>query len=103
MGRAITHLTWLRFNRRSLEMRLLWYPGEFLTISAKKTFATVSALSGGLECDGSAIAFGAKQTCTAATAESRPALMTHLRHQRAIFAAVHSGVLPQQRGNVGGP
>jgi len=40
MVRAITHLTWLRFNRRSLEMRLLWYPGEFLTISAKKTFAT---------------------------------------------------------------
>jgi hypothetical protein len=48
MVRAITHLTWLRFNRRSLEMRLLWYPGEFLIISAKKTFA-VSALSGGLE------------------------------------------------------
>src|SRR5438105_5114336 len=40
MVRAITHLTWLRFNRYSLEMRLLWYPVEFLTISAKKTFAT---------------------------------------------------------------
>jgi hypothetical protein len=52
MVRAITHLTWLRFNRRSLEMRFLWYPGEFLIISAKKTFATISALSGGLECDG---------------------------------------------------
>jgi len=42
MVRAITHLTWLRFNRRSLEMRLLWYPGEFLTISAKKTFDAAS-------------------------------------------------------------
>jgi hypothetical protein len=38
MVRAITHLTWLRFNRRSLEMRLLWYPGEFLVISSKKDF-----------------------------------------------------------------
>jgi hypothetical protein len=36
MVRAITHLTWLRFNRRSLEMRLLWYPGEFLIFSAKR-------------------------------------------------------------------
>jgi hypothetical protein len=52
MVRAITHLTWLRFNRRSLEMRFLWYPEEFLIISAKNTFATISALSGGLECDG---------------------------------------------------
>src|SRR5262249_18419387 len=103
MGRAITHLTWLRFNRRSLEMRLLWYPGEFLTISAKKTFATISSLIVGLECDGSAIAFGPKQTCTAATAERRPALMTTLRHQRAIVAGVPSGVLPQRRGNAGGP
>jgi hypothetical protein len=25
---------------------------------------------------------------------------THLRHQRAIFAVMHSGVLPQRRGNV---
>jgi hypothetical protein len=62
---AITHLTWLRFNRRSLELRLLWHSGEFLIISAKK---------GGLACDGSDVAFGAKQTCTAATAGSRPAL-----------------------------
>jgi len=26
--------------------------------------------------------------------------LTHLRHQRAIFAVMHSGVLPQRRGNV---
>jgi hypothetical protein len=26
--------------------------------------------------------------------------MTHLRHQRAIFAVMHSGVLPQRCGNV---
>jgi len=31
-----------------------------LIISAKKTFATIPALSGGLQCDGAA--FGAKQT-----------------------------------------
>src|ERR1700750_1854304 len=91
MVRAITHLTWLRFNRRSLEMRLLWYPGEFLIISAKKTFATISALSGGLECDGSAVAFGAKQTCTAATAGSRPALMTRTGHRRPKLAVLHNG------------
>src|SRR5262245_44010640 len=47
----------------------------------KKTFATISTLSGGLECDGPAVAFGAKQTCTAATAGSRPALMTRTGHK----------------------
>jgi hypothetical protein len=26
---------------------------------------------------------------------------THLRHQRAIFAGMHSGVLPQRCGNFG--
>jgi ABC-type uncharacterized transport system substrate-binding protein len=39
---------------------------NFWSSVQKKTFATISALSGGLECDGSVVAFGAKQTCTAA-------------------------------------
>jgi hypothetical protein len=34
-----------------------------------------------------------KRTFAAATAGSRPALMTHLRHHRAIFAVMHNAAL----------
>src|SRR5262249_6966932 len=55
------------------------YGGKIIT-GQFWTFTTVSAQSGGLQRDGSTVAFGAKRTCAAATAGSRPALMTHSGH-----------------------